>query len=386
MLFVPLCEFYFGVSSPLFGVWNEKKISGKTIFNVSVILISLVMLGYFCLSENGLVELSKNFKNLDKGWLIMALLSQALNIAIDAYMTYILVKSSVPSFKFHNALKTSMVGQFFSAVTPFATGGQPMQVYCMSKYGVEPGKGVSALTQKFVVYQSTLVAYSAAALLLKQDFFDDALSGVMWTFAVFGFLSQAFVILMLLLFSFSRRLTNAILGFAKKLLTRFHRQKLYDKLGGFERQLESFHDCNKELYKNRRLVVTAYVCTAVQLTAIFIIPYCVYRSFNLSGAPVSDMICSQAFVTMATCFIPLPGAAGASEISFLGFFSMYFTPETLKSGVLVWRIITYYLVILCTAPFSRLGKKPEEKRKRKPDSCNLVLPERMNLTDENCSP
>ena len=100
----------------------------------------------------------------------MALLSQALNIAIDAYMTYILVKSSVPSFKFHNALKTSMVGQFFSAVTPFATGGQPMQVYCMSKYGVEPGKGVSALTQKFVVYQSTLVAYSAAALLFKTGF------------------------------------------------------------------------------------------------------------------------------------------------------------------------------------------------------------------------
>lgn len=340
----------------------KKKISGKTIFNASVIVISLVMLGYFCLSENGLVELSKNFNNLDKGWLIMAVLSQILNVSIDAYMTYILVKSSVPSFKFRNAVRTSMVGQFFSAVTPFATGGQPMQVYCMSKYGVEPGKGISALTQKFVVYQSTLVVYSALALLLKQDFFNGALSEVMWTFAIFGFLSQAFVILMLLLFSFCRKLTNAILGFAKKILIRFHQQKLYERLGGFERQLESFHDCNKELYKNRRLVVTAYVCTAVQLTAIFIIPYCVYRSFNLVGAPVSDMICSQAFVTMATCFIPLPGAAGASEISFLGFFSMYFTQETLKSGVLVWRIITYYLVILCTAPFSRLGKKVGDEK------------------------
>ena len=63
-----------------------------------------------------------------------------------------------------------------------------MQVYCMSKYGVEPGKGVFRLTQKFVVYQSTLVAYSAAALLLKQDFFDDALSGVM-DLCGFGFLS-----------------------------------------------------------------------------------------------------------------------------------------------------------------------------------------------------
>ena len=56
------------------------------------------MLGYFCLSENGLVELSKNFKNLDKGWLIMAVLSQVFNIAIDAFMTYILVKSSAPTF------------------------------------------------------------------------------------------------------------------------------------------------------------------------------------------------------------------------------------------------------------------------------------------------
>ncbi len=170
------------------------------------------------------------------------------------------------------------------------------------------------------------------------------------------------VILIFLLFSFKNR-TKAMLFWALLSLTRFHRQKLYDKLGGFERQLESFHDCNKELLKTVVLWSPLMFCTAVQLTAIFIIPYCVYRSFNLSGAPVSDMICSQAFVTMATCFIPLPGAAGASEISFLGFFSMYFTPETLKSGVLVWRIITYYLVILCTAPFSRLGKKAGGEKK-----------------------
>ena len=74
-----------------------------------------------------------------------------------------------------NTAAKATVDVYKRQVTPFATGGQPMQVYCMSKYGVEPGKGVSALTQKFVVYQSTLVAYSAAALLLNQDFFDDAL-------------------------------------------------------------------------------------------------------------------------------------------------------------------------------------------------------------------
>ena len=61
----------------------KKKISGKTIFNVSVILISLVMLGYFCLSENGLVELSKNFKNLDKGWLLSLIHISIRSVMVD---------------------------------------------------------------------------------------------------------------------------------------------------------------------------------------------------------------------------------------------------------------------------------------------------------------
>ena len=66
MLFVPFMRFIL-VFHRRFGVWNEKKINGKTIFNVTVIIISLVMLGYFCLSENGLVELSKNFKKSGQG-------------------------------------------------------------------------------------------------------------------------------------------------------------------------------------------------------------------------------------------------------------------------------------------------------------------------------
>lgn len=335
----------------------KKKISGKTIFNISVIAISLIMLGYFCLSENGLAELSETFRTLNKMWLLMALLCLFINLFVDTFMTYRLVRCAAPSFKLHNAIKSAMTGQFFSAVTPFATGGQPMQIYYMSKCGISAAIGVSALTQKFVVYQSTLVTYSILALVLNQNFFEGAFGGLMWSLALFGFLSQSFIILMLLMFSFSRRLTNAILSGVKKLLLRLRWKKLYHKLGGFEQQLESFHTCNKALYKHRRVVVECYIATAIQLTAIFLIPYCVYRSFNLTGAAVFDMIFSQAFVTMATCFIPLPGAAGASEISFLGFFSSYFTPETLRSGVLLWRIISYYLVILISAPFSRLGKK-----------------------------
>lgn len=341
---------------------KNKKIQGKTIFNATVIILSLLILAYFSLSENGLSDLIENFKTMDTGFLIMAIFCNLINLLIDAFLIYILTKSSYKSYKFRSAFRCSMTGQFFSAVTPFSTGGQPMQIYLMSKQGVEPGVSTSMLVQKFLVYQSTLTTYSALSILLLFNFLGQSMNSIMMSFAIFGFLSQGFVIFLLLLFSFNKKLTHLTLSGGAKLLSKFKLIKNpKQKIDELEKQLITFHESNKELFKNRKLLLISYVLTTVQLTAIFIIPYCIYRAFNLYGAKPIDMICSQAFVTMTSCFIPLPGAAGASEVSFVGFFSMYFSPETIKSAVLLWRIITYYSVILFTAPFSRISKREEEQ-------------------------
>lgn len=339
---------------------KKKRISGKTIFNISVFVLCGAMLGYFCLSEDGLISFLKSAQGIDVGWLIMGILCQLLNIIIDAYLIFRFTANNCPFYTFRNAIKSSMVGQFFSCITPFASGGQPMQIYLMSKQGVDPGITVSGLMQKFVVYQSTITTYSLLAILLRYQYFSGQFK-VMGGLALFGFLSQAVVIVGLLLFSFNQKITHKLLTFIFTLLSKLHIIKNADtKIKGLEEQLSSFHECNRQLYKNRKLVLETYVCTVIQLTAMFIIPYCIYRSFNLNGARVVDMICSQAFVTMVSSFIPSPGAAGGSEISFLGFFGSFFSKETIQSAVLVWRIITYYGTIAISAPFSHLAKKQEE--------------------------
>lgn len=338
----------------------KKKVSGKTIFNLVVLVLSLGMLLYFCVSENGLADLLRNAKDLQYGWLAMAVVCHLLNLAIDAYMIYIFTRNSHPGY-LHTRRRQILHGRpVFQRHHPLLHRRPAMQVYVMSKQGVSPGVSTSALVQKFLVYQTTIVSYSAIAMMLRFNYFDTQLSGVMWGFAVFGFASQAFVIVALLVFSFNRKFTHVIITFAFKLLAKLHFIKNpEERIEGLESQLSYFHDSNRELYKNRRLLLESYVCTAIQLTAMFIIPYCIYRSFNLSEAPAVDMICSQAFVTMASCFIPLPGAAGASEVSFIGFFSSLFSDQYVKSAVLLWRIITFYGNILLTAPFSRLAKQKD---------------------------
>ena len=52
---------------------------------------------------------------------------------IDSIVTQILIRIQYPDSRFIDALKVALVGVFFGAVTPSNTGGQPMQLYLLSK-------------------------------------------------------------------------------------------------------------------------------------------------------------------------------------------------------------------------------------------------------------
>jgi uncharacterized protein (TIRG00374 family) len=342
----------------------RKKIQGKTIFNICILVLSVALIVYFCLSEDGLIDLSKHVKDFKKVWLYLAIAGMLLDLVIDTILIYIFTKNAKNQYSMKHAFKTCMVGHLYSAVTPFQSGGQPMQIYVMSKQGIDPGVATSALVQKFFVYQSGLTFYSAFAIIFHFRFFKGTLSTMMWGLALVGFLCQAVVIVMLLLVSFNQNVTKKIISFICKVLHKLHIVKDYEKTySSWDEQLTFFHDSNKDLYKDKVLLIKTYALTFLQLTALFVVSYCIYRAFDFNQYSVFDMICAQAFVTMVSSLVPLPGAAGASEGSFVVFFAMFFTPGTIKSAVLLWRIITYYAVILISAPFSRITDKMQESKK-----------------------
>ena len=49
------------------------------------------------------------------------------------------------------------------------------------------------------------------------------------------------------------------------------------------------------------------------------------------------------FVFISSCFLPIPGATGGIEYSFLGFLGYYIKGFKLNATLLLWRFITYYL-------------------------------------------
>lgn len=339
---------------------KKRKFSWKLLFNIIIAIIIIMIFAFLCLSENGLADLWKHVHEFKVEWIISGLFCQLFNIFAESYLTYRFTKHHCDNYTMAKAISSTCIGMFFSAVTPSASGGQPMQAYAMTTQGVDSGIATSVLIQKLIVYQSVLTGYSAVVLLLRFNYFSGTLGNVMRHLALFGFTIQCSIILVLLLFSFNKKLTNKLIVFVFKLLAKIKIIKKPEKhIEKLEKQLELFHVGNKDLYKNKSMMLEAYVITAMQLTFLFLIPYCVYRSFGLYGSQAIDMLCSESFTIMVSYFAPLPGASGASEGAAFIFFESLIGAETIKSLILIKRLFSYYLIIVLTAPFVvfRKGKK-----------------------------
>ncbi len=338
----------------------KKKISIKFVFNFILIVFLVILFGYLCFSDNGLIDLLKNSKGFNKTWLTMAFFCQIINLFIDIYLVYKFTNNMDEKYTIKKAIRSAMIGQFFSAITPGASGGQPMQVYAMLKQGVDSGTSTSALVQKFLVYQTVLTFYSMMAILIRIDYFN-SLNKIVWSIAITGFIMQAIVIAAILLFSFNRKVTSKIISVSFILFGKLHILKnVEEKINSINKQLTLFHDGNKALYQNKSMFLRTYVLTAIQLTATFLIPYCIYRAFNLHGESMVSMICAQSFITMTSSLAPIPGASGATEGASSIFFSPFFDETTIKSAIALSRFITYYFTILISLPFSKFVRNKKE--------------------------
>lgn len=340
----------------------KRKINWKLVFNILSLLVPIGLVIYFLTSEQGLIDLMENASKMNLWWAGAGVLCQFLNISVDAVVLYLIIHNYEKKYNFKQAIKATVIGQFYSVITPGAVGGQPMQLYCMSKQGVDGGVASSCLLQKFLVYQTTITFYSLVAMLCNMSLFYGELKNLMLSLAIFGFLSHLVVVVFMFIFSFNKKLASSIINFFFRLLTKIKIIKNpEEKKEKLEKQVEFFHESNSKLYENKKLLVISCALTVLQLTFLFSIPYMIYRSFNLSGANPADMITAQAFVTMVSSFMPLPGGSGAAEGSFYVFFKLFFTENIIKSAILIWRIITYFMNVVVFAPFANVSKISKNK-------------------------
>ena len=130
-----------------------------------------------------------------------------------------------------DTFRATMIGQFFNCITPFASGGQPMQALYLMKKGVALSFASCSLLIKFIVYQFVLTLYSAVTLALCFRQFAGRVPLVGWLAAA-GFGINLLVIVGLLCLGFLRRPTERFLYGILSLLQRISPHKRADGTAG----------------------------------------------------------------------------------------------------------------------------------------------------------
>ena len=262
----------------------------------------------------------------------------------------LLLKNVASSFghklKHGASLRVSMIGQLFNNLTPFASGGQPMQAYELSYYGVSYGESSCILMVKFIVYQLAITLYALTVTIWQFGFFSVRISGF-GLFIATGFLTNIFALGTMLLIGLFPKATRKCLSGLVNLATRIRIIRKPDKWHTrLNTELDMFYTNFQVMRSKPRIVFMPLVLTLLQLTIYYTIPYLLFRALNIDGIDYIQSFCATLFVAMVTSFVPAPGASGGAEGSFYWFLSIFIdNGDLLLMVTVLWRVFTFYLPI-----------------------------------------
>lgn len=298
-------------------------------------------------------------------WILIALIAMVLIWILKALALFEILKNYPQKIGFKQIFKQISITQFFNGVTPFSSGGQPMQVYMLRTSGMKIAQATNVIIQDFVLYQFALVFLTTVAVIINFFFQYLPNSLLLKKFTIVGYLINLFVALVLVAISLASKSLKKISQFLIKILTKIKvLKKDNEKLKHIDSKIDEFHEGAILLKKNKKTVILGFIYNSISLIIYFFIPFLVFKAVDSSiNIPLTESMVATAYIIVIGAFIPTPGGTGGIEYSFLDFFKKYVVSGPLSAIMLIWRFITYYFgMIIGGIIFNLTGGKNNENR------------------------
>lgn len=259
---------------------------------------------------------------------------------------------------------SSCVGFFFCAITPSASGGQPMQVYYLRKKGIPASVTSVILLIASVAYKLTLVLAGLGLMLFGRRFLRAELGGMLFLFRL-GMLLTAGWTAFLLLLLFRPKVARGIMIWGMSVLEELHLLKNREKhQASLEVAMDIYADAAEHMRKRPGLMLGVFGVTVLRRAALLSVTWCVYRALGLTGGSWPVILLMQAIISICADMLPLPGGMGISEGLFLRVFAGTFGSLALPGMVLSRGVGHYGQLIIC-ALFTllavvRVNRTPKE--------------------------
>ena len=317
--------------------------------NAIFLLLVIAVILYFVLKDD-FVNIINTLANVNFKWLIFAFVFIVIYFILKSGSLYILSREYSKNLKFSKIFQVSLITQFFNGITPFSSGGQPMEVYYLSKCGIKATRGTNIILQNFIMYQMALIAHGIIAIVLNYNFHFFKKIPILRELTTLGFAINILVGVALLFISFCSKFNKKVINLIIKICYKLKIVKDIEKVTeNWQEKLDEFHDSAELLKRKKMLFFRGFVYNFVALTVFYVIPIFIIYGMGSFEINAIETITASAYVLIIGSFVPIPGGSGGIEFGFIQFFGNFITGPALSASLLVWRFITYYLGMILGA-------------------------------------
>ncbi|MCH5179700.1 MAG: flippase-like domain-containing protein [Erysipelotrichales bacterium] len=329
---------------------NKSNLFGLIFVLVNIILVVILGFTSFNNSDAGDVTFGEMFKTWMSGnnaifWFIAMGLGLLALIA-ESLKFFVMIRKTTHKNKPWLSLKTAIMGKYYDNITPLGSGGQPFQIFYLSKGGVPGAESMYLPTASFFLNQFAFLILCIVAFIFKSGLISDQP-----VFLIMAYIGAAFsIVLPTLIFviSFMPKLRAKIIKLCVRVSFKL---KFVKNKGAATRKANKLvNDYKRSLFVLAKSKLTLLIITFLSFVyqlALCSIPYFVIRACGVT-VNYFDSLCICIFVYAAISFIPTPGNSGAAEVSFSILFTMLHGLAGVSSywAMAYWRFCCYFLGVL----------------------------------------
>lgn len=341
---------------------KKKQIIRNFILIISILIIVMIVI----FSQRDIKDIAAVLSTAKWEWMVVAGMLLVLYMCLMPISLGVITVSEIGS-KTVSLFDIFTIGQtefFFNNITPFSTGGQPLQVYEFKAMGVEMSKSTSILIMNFLIYQIVLNIYGVLAFIL---FFSrlSATVGNINILIIVGFSVNMLMLIFVILVATTKTTKRVLTWFMLKLSKiKFLNKVLTQRLESFDIYVQNTQIAFKQSIKKWKVLFLSGLIKFIGLGAFYSIPFFCFKTLGVA-IDISDflyIIGVTSFALAMVIWIPTPGSSGGAEFAFTTLFlPIFVTVESAMAGMLIWRFLTYYVVMFVGFVFYLAFEKRRKK-------------------------
>ncbi|MDR3318667.1 MAG: flippase-like domain-containing protein [Clostridiales bacterium] len=243
------------------------------------------------------------------------------------------------------AYKTGALGRYYDGITPLGSGGQPFQVHYLIKKGVKPGAALSITFMNFFTQQLAYVIAAPVFLitLTVRGQTQAWTAAAMWI----GYALFAAVPVLILCLTVREKAAMSIVNAALRLMKKMRLLKDYQKTSDKIRlSLGDYREAARAVFRSPVTLTVAFMLSFAHFALYFGVPYMVMRTCGVESSALGGLFSQMVAIFFTVSIVPSPGNSGASEATFYYVFKGVLAGGFMFWGVLLWRLLTFYFLIL----------------------------------------